>query len=521
MKRWWTSLRDLDPTLFCGAAADSIAIHWLADRELEVLDMADLPIDVRVRLNAKACIAQSLAGGGPAPLVSALGAVQHIPFERLRFSTTPLALSEETSRPAQPVASLEVEEKLQRAFSLANDDKFNLAGPSFAHAAKLAGRAGDLGRCGEIFHVLAVMRLKQGKVASALQMSQLAAACFLHEGLWFHLDKPYDFLCDHHFTHDSRQHFGVQSVRLRRACDAPNSEDLQPWSTSASMTRRSHLAILSAAPDLGPTLVGQVAETISRAIRRERHEVGTWLVNGARLYRALVARGRPLHLSTAVRAVGEEAIYAKTQDWLHAVEQPGSEESLMLRAVHVYCKSAAPALRLFDQAPTRPDTFQTLVQCVEDPRNHNSCFQSIIRRVENFGFLLEMAYSQAIAQMHMDLRTLAWIEEMKNDPNSNNASFVINSAEAHHKMHPSAHPWPLDGRSRCGLEIRHFAYCCDPETPIDLAALRHDFKGGYVLERNCCDETYHGFICNGCHDLYSWEVGVVDTLAGQPIKGEN
>lgn len=129
--------------------------------------------------------------------------------------------------------------------------------------------------------------------------------------------------------------------------------------------------------------------------------------------------------------------------------------------------------------------------------------------ISGMGFRTEFVLDALSMDLLRDERTEALVEREGIRTEDEALEFVRTRA----KPAPEAaiHPWPHDQRCFCGADLRKYAFCCDPGTPIAVGEHQSRLEPGYRIPCEQCGDTLGGVRCDSCQRVHTWDVGVVPT----------
>jgi hypothetical protein len=77
-------------------------------------------------------------------------------------------------------------------------------------------------------------------------------------------------------------------------------------------------------------------------------------------------------------------------------------------------------------------------------------------------------------------------------------------------------PWPRDRRCKCGADLSHEFKCCGNR--INLDEHDHLLSRHYIIYCPNCKESLSGASCGVCGRVYTWKLGVVDSITSESGK---
>ena len=80
-------------------------------------------------------------------------------------------------------------------------------------------------------------------------------------------------------------------------------------------------------------------------------------------------------------------------------------------------------------------------------------------------------------------------------------------------MSESILPWPEDLQCACGVSLKPAIHCCNPNEPIDIDGFKDQLGPDFLLKPPCCGFPLDGFRCDECGCVYTWVIGVVNTVS--------
>ncbi|MCC6752143.1 MAG: hypothetical protein IT371_31115 [Deltaproteobacteria bacterium] len=226
-------------------------------------------------------------------------------------------------------------------------------------------------------------------------------------------------------------------------------------------------------------------------------------------------RGRP---SSSVAVPLEPAFL---QGWLEHVDRRGTREQRMITSALTAALSAserAVAFRIhaavLEYVAGGPDR-DHLTQPLSD----------ILRRAITRGLTLEAMVDAAAREVEEQLDNLVVAHRLGDAPPVASDEDPRPSQRKRHwrdglrrltrLLEPTACPWPLDLRCRCGADLRPFLFCCDSSTPVNYAFHAPRLCPGYQIPCRRCGDELSGFLCIACGQAVTWDLGVVPTLKGE------
>ncbi|MCC6750679.1 MAG: hypothetical protein IT371_23680 [Deltaproteobacteria bacterium] len=226
-------------------------------------------------------------------------------------------------------------------------------------------------------------------------------------------------------------------------------------------------------------------------------------------------RGRP---SPSVAVPLEPEIL---RGWLAAIKRPGTREHAMVEAAVTAALSAAEW--------TMALAIHFLVsRCLASGRDRDhlrELLTDILRVTTIRGLTLETMVDAAAREVEEQLSARAVAHELGDPPTDSDE--VANRPRKPKRnwrdqlrsltrlLEPTARPWPLDLRCRCGADLRPYIFCCDHTRPLDLTLHAKRLRAGYQITCRCCGGELSGFRCDACGQVLTWDLGVVPTLKGE------
>ncbi|MCC6752139.1 MAG: hypothetical protein IT371_31095 [Deltaproteobacteria bacterium] len=252
------------------------------------------------------------------------------------------------------------------------------------------------------------------------------------------------------------------------------------------------------------------------------HLVGTLFRHGRCLAHVFFRRGRP---SPSVAVPLGPGILRR---WLAQLEHPETREHALVSA------AVNTALSAGEVGAALPIQFAVATCLGEDPElaRPRELLTDILRVTLVRGLTLEVMVDAAAREVEEQLNARAVAHELGEPPTDSGIEApLLAQAQARFSkpkrnwrdqlrsltrlLEPTACPWPRDLRCRCGADLRPYIFCCDHTQPVDYAAHAPRLRGGYVIPCDLCGGELHGFRCDACGQVLTWDLGVVPTLKGE------